>query len=181
MAVLDQPLFAPDRLPPPPPEVKLPPPPPPPPDPLESLQIFGLYQDASIGGMIGKINGRTQRLTVGQNLATGHSTQWSRPTPFSREMLKSGVSNCYRLTYGGLASNPTQIPTPTPTHLRRLPPKFTTRNLKGRCGKKRRGRPAAAKTKFAQEQVSCPSAIEAAHTTWLIFPLFPVSARRHSS
>ncbi len=68
MAVLDQPLFAPDRLPPPPPEVKLPPPPPPPPDPLESLQIFGLYQDASIGGMIGKINGRTQRLAVGQKL-----------------------------------------------------------------------------------------------------------------
>lgn len=65
MAILDRPLFAPDRRPPPPPQ---PPAPPPPPDPLADLALYGVYGSGEQGGILVKSDGRLRRIRIGEGL-----------------------------------------------------------------------------------------------------------------
>lgn len=70
LAVLDRPLFAPDRLPPPAADLQplLTPAPPPPPDPLLNLVVVGLYQREGVGGLLGRLDGRVRRISVNEKL-----------------------------------------------------------------------------------------------------------------
>lgn len=61
VAVLDRPLFSPSRRPPPPPP---PPAPPPPVDPLANIQLFGVYGGKTGGGIVARIDGKVQRVSV---------------------------------------------------------------------------------------------------------------------
>lgn len=65
MAILDRPLFAPDRRPPPPPE---PPAPPPPPDPFATLVLYGLFGSGDTGGLLANIDGRLRRVRLGERV-----------------------------------------------------------------------------------------------------------------
>lgn len=65
MAILDRPMFAPDRRPPPPPE---PPAPPPPPDPLANFTLYGVYGTGEQGGILIKSDGRVRRIRAGEGL-----------------------------------------------------------------------------------------------------------------
>lgn len=73
MAALDRPLFSPTRRP-PPPVVVVAPAPPPPPDPLDSLQLFGLFAGKDDGGILARVDGKTRRVhfneTVGEWVLT---------------------------------------------------------------------------------------------------------------
>ena len=60
LAMLERPLFAPDRRPPPPPA---PPAAPPPPDPLANIQISGIFSGAS-PGIIAQVDGKLRRVKV---------------------------------------------------------------------------------------------------------------------
>ena len=60
LAMLERPLFAPDRRPPPPPA---PPAAPPPPDPLANIQISGVFSGAS-PGIIAQVDGKLRRVKV---------------------------------------------------------------------------------------------------------------------
>ena len=62
LAMLERPLFAPDRRPPPPPA---PPAAPPPPDPLANVQISGIFSGAS-PGIIAQIEGKLRRVKVNE-------------------------------------------------------------------------------------------------------------------
>lgn len=63
-AVLDRPLFAPDRRPPPPPA---PPAPPPPPDPLANIQIHGIFSGAN-AGILARVDGKLRRIKINETI-----------------------------------------------------------------------------------------------------------------
>ena len=63
LAMLERPLFAPDRRPPPPPAPPAPPAAPPPPDPLANIQISGIFSGAS-PGIIAQVDGKLRRVKV---------------------------------------------------------------------------------------------------------------------
>lgn len=65
LAMLERPLFAPDRRPPPPPAPPALPVAPPPPDPLANIQISGIYSGAS-PGIIVRIDGKLRRVKVNE-------------------------------------------------------------------------------------------------------------------
>ena len=67
-AILERPLFAPDRRPPPPPP---PPIPPPPPDPLANIQILGIFSGANAGILV-RVEGKTRRVKINENIG-----QWT--------------------------------------------------------------------------------------------------------
>ena len=62
MAILDRPLFAPDRRPPP---ITESPASPPPPDLLATLRVVGLYQAEGASGLLGRVEGKTRRVSLG--------------------------------------------------------------------------------------------------------------------
>ncbi len=62
VAMADRPLFSPNRRPPPPPA------PPAPPDPLANLQLLGVYDGGSGGGIIARIDGRVRRASVNEKI-----------------------------------------------------------------------------------------------------------------
>jgi hypothetical protein len=62
VAMADRPLFSPTRRPPPPPA------PPAPPDPLANLQLLGVYNSASGGGIIARVDGRVRRASVNEKI-----------------------------------------------------------------------------------------------------------------
>lgn len=64
-AILDRPVFAPDRRPPPPPDAK---PVEPPPDPLAGLTLFGVFSGSDFSGIVARINDRVRRVRVGELL-----------------------------------------------------------------------------------------------------------------
>lgn len=64
-AILDRPMFAPDRRPPPPPDAK---PAEPPPDPLAGLTLFGVFTGSEFSGIVARINDRVRRVRVGEPL-----------------------------------------------------------------------------------------------------------------
>lgn len=65
MAVLDRPMFAPDRRPPPPPA---PPAPPPPPDPLANVTLYGLFGNGDSGGVLANFDGKVRRVHVNESI-----------------------------------------------------------------------------------------------------------------
>ena len=66
-AILERPLFAPDRRPPPPPPPPTPPTPPPPPDPLASIQIKGIFSGEN-AGIIVRVEGKMRRVKVNETI-----------------------------------------------------------------------------------------------------------------
>lgn len=65
LAMLERPLFAPDRRPPPPPAPPAPPAALPPPDPLANIQISGIFSGAS-PGIIAQVDGKLRRVKVNE-------------------------------------------------------------------------------------------------------------------
>ncbi len=61
LATLERPLFSPSRRP-PPPVVVVAPPPPPPPDPLNTIQLFGLFAGKDSAGVLAKVDGKMRRI-----------------------------------------------------------------------------------------------------------------------
>ncbi len=66
-AMLERPIFAPDRRPPPPILPPPPPPPPPPPDPLASVQLVGLFS-GDVSGVLIRSEGKVRRVNLNQKL-----------------------------------------------------------------------------------------------------------------
>ncbi len=62
LAILERPLFAPDRRPPPPPAA---PTAAPPPDPFESIQLTGVFTGAN-AGVVARVDGRSRRIKVNE-------------------------------------------------------------------------------------------------------------------
>lgn len=60
IAILERPVFAPDRRPPPPPA---PPAEPPPPDPMANVQLMGLFSGEN-GGVLARVEGKVRRIRV---------------------------------------------------------------------------------------------------------------------
>ncbi len=81
-AILDRPMFAPDRRPPPPPDAK---PDEPPPDPLAGLTLYGIFTGADFSGIVARINDKVRRVRVGEPLGewTVRSVQ-GREVTFAR-------------------------------------------------------------------------------------------------
>ncbi len=111
-AILERPLFAPDRRPPPPPA---PPAPPPPPDPLANIRIQGIFSGTN-AGILARIEGKSRRIKI--NEAVGAWTLKSiegRDVTFSR-----GEENRQlQLAYARLDTPP---PAPPPTASHAAPP-----------------------------------------------------------
>jgi hypothetical protein len=65
MAILDRPLFAPDRKPPPPPDAVAEQPPP---DPLANIELFGLFSGEGVGGVLVRVEGKIKRVRLGETV-----------------------------------------------------------------------------------------------------------------
>lgn len=91
LAILDQPMFAPDRLPPPPREAQSPLPATP--DVLANFQVVGVYRSGGVDGVIGRTEGKAQKLAVGEKLG-GWVLEMvdGREAVFARESEKKRVS-----------------------------------------------------------------------------------------
>lgn len=81
-AILDRPMFAPDRRPAPPPDAK---PVAPEPDPLAGLTLYGIFTGPEFSGIVARVNDRVRRVRVSENLGewTVKSVQ-DREVTFSR-------------------------------------------------------------------------------------------------
>lgn len=66
LAVLDRPLFAPDRRPPPPPEAVAAEAPPP--DPFANITLYGVYGSKDAGGVLARVNDRLRRVRTQETL-----------------------------------------------------------------------------------------------------------------
>lgn len=100
LAVLERPVFAPDRRPPPPPA------PPPPPDPMANIQILGVFSGAN-GGVIARVDGKARRVRV--NEAVGSWTLKSiegRDVTFAQGEEKRQL----RLLYSNMGAVAAQAP-----------------------------------------------------------------------
>ena len=95
LAMLERPLFAPDRRPAPPPA---PPAAPPPPDPLANIQISGIFSGAS-PGIIARIDGKLRRVKVNEALGP-----WTLKSIDGRNVTfaQGGESRQLRLLYSSL-------------------------------------------------------------------------------
>ena len=60
LAILERPMFAPDRRPPPPPDVA-------PPDPLANIQLVGVFSGAN-GGVLARVDGVVRRVKVNESV-----------------------------------------------------------------------------------------------------------------
>ena len=112
LAMLERPLFAPDRRPPPPPAPPAPPalpPAPPPPDPLANIQISGIFSGAS-PGIIARIDGKLRRVKV--NDAIG---PWTLKSIEGRNVtfVQGSDSRQLRLLYSRLGPPVVQAAAPT--------------------------------------------------------------------
>lgn len=111
LAILDRPIFAPDRLPPPPPEVQAPPPPPPPPDPLDSLQPFGLFHGAEGAGMLASVDGRVRRLRLSDTVGS-----WTLKAVEGRDITfsRGEETRVIRLVHAKWGAPPKAVPPKAP-------------------------------------------------------------------
>lgn len=64
-AILDRPLFAPDRRPPPPPDAVVEAPKP---DPLAGLTLFGIFKGPEFSGIVARVNDRVRRVRLNEAL-----------------------------------------------------------------------------------------------------------------
>lgn len=95
LALLERPLFAPDRRPPPPPA---PPAAPPPPDPLANIQITGIFTGDQ-AGIIANVDGKARRIRVNENLGA-----WTLKSVAGRDVTfaQGADSRQLRLNYSRL-------------------------------------------------------------------------------
>ena len=98
LAMLERPLFAPDRRPPPPPAPPAPPAAPPPPDPLANIQISGIFSGAS-PGIIARIDGKLRRVKVNEAIGP-----WTLKSIEGRDVtfVQGGDTRQLRLKYSSL-------------------------------------------------------------------------------
>ena len=94
-ALLERPLFAPDRRPPPPPA---PPAAPPPPDPLANIQISGIFTGER-AGIIAKVDGKSRRIAVNDSVGA-----WTLKSVVGRDVTfaQGSDSRQLRLNYSRL-------------------------------------------------------------------------------
>lgn len=97
LAVLERPVFAPDRRPPPPPA---PPTPPPPPDPMANIQIRGIFSGATLG-IIASVEGKLQRVKVNETVGA-----WTLKSVEGRDVtfVQGADSRQLRLAFANLAT-----------------------------------------------------------------------------
>ena len=97
LAVLERPVFAPDRRPPPPPA---PPTPPPPPDPMANIQIRGVFSGAT-PGIIVNVEGKLQRVKVSETIGA-----WTLKSVEGRDVtfVQGSESRQLRLAFANLAT-----------------------------------------------------------------------------
>ncbi len=110
-AILERPLFAPDRRPPPPPPL---PTPPPPPDPLANIQIQGIFSGEN-AGIIARIEGKMRRVKIGEVIGS-----WTLKSIVDRDVTftQGSENRKLRLAYARLdapaAAKPPSLPGPPP-------------------------------------------------------------------
>ena len=108
---LEKPLFSLNRRPPPPPPPVTPPPPPPPPDPLQTINIVGVFGTGLGSGIFATIDGGMRRIAKGDLIG-----EWTlkavgdREATFSRRDERKVI----RLTYDTLVTGPALPPSPPP-------------------------------------------------------------------
>lgn len=103
-AILERPVFAPDRRPPPPPA---PPAPPPPPDPMANIRVSGIFSGDN-AGILARVEGKIRRIKVNETIGS-----WTLKSIDGRDVTFSqGDENrTLRLAYSALGPPP---PPPTP-------------------------------------------------------------------
>lgn len=79
VAILDRPLFAPDRRPPPPPEAA---PEAPKPDPLAGLTLYGIFKGPDFSGIVARVNDRVRRVRLNETLG-----EWTVQSIEGREVI----------------------------------------------------------------------------------------------
>ncbi len=109
-AVLERPIFAPDRRPPPPPP---PPTPAPPPDPLANTQILGSFSGAS-AGVLARVDGKVRRIKLNESIGP-----WVLKTVDDRNItfVQGEEKRVLRLAYARL-----DVPVPKPAAVTVNPP-----------------------------------------------------------
>lgn len=102
-AIIERPLFAPDRRPPPPPP---PPTPPPPPDPLANIQIQGIFSGEN-AGIIASIEGKTRRVKINESVGS-----WVLKNIADREVtfVQGDQNRKLRMAYARLDAPAPQAP-----------------------------------------------------------------------
>lgn len=107
-AILDRPLFAPDRRPPPPPDAV---PEAPKPDPLAGLTLYGIFQGPDFSGIVARVNDRVRRVRL--NEAMG---DWTVKAIEGREVtfVRGDESRTMRLVHVFGPPPPMAVALPTP-------------------------------------------------------------------
>ena len=105
VAILERPLFAPDRRPPPPPA---PPVAAPPPDPLDNIQLSGIFTGAD-AGIIARVDGKTRRVKVNESIGA-----WTLKSVSGRDVTfaQGSDSRQLRLNYSRLGPPVVQAASP---------------------------------------------------------------------
>ena len=100
LAVLERPVFAPDRRPPPPPA------PPPPPDPMANIQILGVFSGVN-AGVIARVDGKARRVRVNESVGA-----WTLKSIEGRDVTfaQGEDKRQLRLTYSNLGAVSAQAP-----------------------------------------------------------------------
>lgn len=98
LAILERPVFAPDRRPPPPPA------PPPPPDPMADVQITGIFS-GELGGVLARIEGKVRRVKINETIGA-----WSLKSISGRDVtfVQGEQTRQLRLDYTRLGVAPVQ-------------------------------------------------------------------------
>lgn len=118
LAVLERPVFAPDRRPPPAPA------PPPPPDPMASIQLMGIFSGPN-AGILARVDGKVSRIKVNESLGS-----WTLKAIEGRDVtFAQGEENRQlRLAYAPLGVRSAQAETGTsPPTARPLSPQSVTK------------------------------------------------------
>lgn len=108
LALLERPIFAPDRRPPPPPAPPSAPAAPPPPDPLANIQISGTFTGER-AGIIANVDGKTRRIAVNDSVGA-----WTLKSVSGRDITfaQGSDSRQLRLKYSRLGPPVVQAAAP---------------------------------------------------------------------
>lgn len=100
-AMLERPLFAPDRRPPPPPKVVVEPPP----DPLNNLQLLGVFEGEA-AGVIASVDGRSRRIRVNDRVG-----EWTLSAVAQRDAIftRGEEKRTIQLAYAKWGSAPRPV------------------------------------------------------------------------
>lgn len=109
VAILERPLFSPNRRPPPVATAVAPTaaPPPPPVDPLANVQLLGLYSGKGSGGIIAKVDGKARRLALKERIG-----DWTISSIEQREVTLTRSGETRVLTLSSKPVHPPDQPAP---------------------------------------------------------------------